>query len=134
MKQIRQRFQMRKKLTENIIQWVSKRTNTISHMIKVTFLCRLSFSFEFCFFFFHLESYEFRNCLEACEIYQGNELKPDHNCIRKKCLKEITGIWKLDTNEIDSQLINLAPVFERFLLTYFIWNIISKSIENNQWE
>lgn len=39
-----------------------------------------------------LESYEFRNCLEACEVYQGNELKPDHNCIRKKCLKEITGI------------------------------------------
>ena len=39
-----------------------------------------------------LESYEFRNCLEACEIYEGNELKPDHNCIRKKCLKEITGI------------------------------------------
>ncbi|CAF3798177.1 unnamed protein product [Rotaria sp. Silwood1] len=38
------------------------------------------------------ESYEFRNCLEACEIYEGNELKPDHNCIRKKCLKEITGI------------------------------------------
>ncbi|CAF1105623.1 unnamed protein product [Rotaria sordida] len=25
------------------------------------------------------ESYEFRNCLEACEIYEGNELKPDHN-------------------------------------------------------
>jgi hypothetical protein len=41
---------------------------------------------------FVLESYEFRNCLEACEIYQGNELKPDHNCIRKKCLKDITGI------------------------------------------
>jgi len=39
-----------------------------------------------------LESYEFRNCLEACEIYEGNELKPDHNCIRKNCLKEITGI------------------------------------------
>jgi len=42
--------------------------------------------------YFILESYEFRNCLEACEIYEGNELKPDHNCIRKKCLKEITGI------------------------------------------
>lgn len=38
------------------------------------------------------ESYEFRNCLESCEVYEGNELKPDHNCIRKKCLKEITGI------------------------------------------
>ncbi len=44
------------------------------------------------FLFLILESYEFRNCLEACEIYEGNELKPDHNCIRKKCLKEITGI------------------------------------------
>ncbi|CAF0724968.1 unnamed protein product [Rotaria sordida] len=38
------------------------------------------------------ESSEFRNCLEACDIYQGNELKPNHNCIRKNCLKEITGI------------------------------------------
>ncbi|CAF3322188.1 unnamed protein product [Rotaria sp. Silwood1] len=38
------------------------------------------------------ESYEFRNCLEACEIYEGSELKPNHNCIRKNCLKEITGI------------------------------------------
>ncbi|CAF2049800.1 unnamed protein product [Rotaria magnacalcarata] len=38
------------------------------------------------------ESYEFRKCLDVCKIYQDNELKPDHNCIRKKCLKEITGI------------------------------------------
>ncbi|CAM4763374.1 unnamed protein product [Rotaria magnacalcarata] len=38
------------------------------------------------------ESYEFRKCLDICKIYQDNELKPDHNCIRKKCLKEITGI------------------------------------------
>ncbi|CAF1201664.1 unnamed protein product [Adineta ricciae] len=38
------------------------------------------------------ESLEFRNCLEACEIYERNELKPDHDCIRKKCLKDITGI------------------------------------------
>ncbi|CAF1493407.1 unnamed protein product [Rotaria sordida] len=30
------------------------------------------------------ESYEFRHCFEACEIYEGNELKPNHNCIRKK--------------------------------------------------
>lgn len=56
----------------------------------------ISFHFFFIFlileFCFLLESYEFRNCLEACEIYEGNELKPDHNCIRKKCLKEITGI------------------------------------------
>ncbi len=53
---------------------------------------------QFSFFFFFskfdslLESYEFRNCLELCEVYEHNELKPDHNCIRKKCLKEITGI------------------------------------------
>ncbi len=43
-------------------------------------------------FNFRLESYEFRHCLESCEVYQHNELTPDHNCIRKKCLKEITGI------------------------------------------
>jgi hypothetical protein len=44
------------------------------------------------YFFLFLESYEFRNCLEACEVYEDDELKPDHNCIRQKCLKEITGI------------------------------------------
>lgn len=55
-------------------------------------LC-LRFYFQFTnISFCHLESYEFRNCLESCEVYEGNELKPDHNCIRKKCLKEITGI------------------------------------------
>ncbi len=52
----------------------------------------LLFFLSFISFNFLLESYEFRNCLEACEIYEGNELKPDHNCIRKKCLKDITGI------------------------------------------
>jgi hypothetical protein len=41
---------------------------------------------------FFLESSEFRHCLESCEIYEDNELTPDHDCIREKCLKEITGI------------------------------------------
>ncbi|CAF1197954.1 unnamed protein product [Adineta ricciae] len=38
------------------------------------------------------ESYNFRHCLETCEIYQDAEFKPDHNCIRNKCLQDITGI------------------------------------------
>ncbi|UJR13458.1 hypothetical protein I4U23_000472 [Adineta vaga] len=38
------------------------------------------------------ESYDFRHCLELCEIYEDEEFKPDHNCIRRKCLEDITGI------------------------------------------
>lgn len=39
-----------------------------------------------------VESYEFRHCLETCEVLDEEELKPDHDCIRKKCLEDITGI------------------------------------------
>ena len=131
MKPIRRSILTRRKFRRIIIQWVSKRTNTISHMIKVLSTSSRSYlqlSSHIC-----LESYEFRNCLEACEIYQGNELKPDHNCIRKKCLREITGIW----NELRmvfsvNQSINLAHVFERWIFTYLVRDIISESIEDNQ--
>lgn len=80
--------------TEHFPITVEAHEYNLAHDQGITFLN--AFCLLYIFFwktFLILESYEFRNCLEACEIYEGNELKPDHNCIRKKCLKEITGIW-----------------------------------------
>lgn len=45
-----------------------------------------------CSYVSFLESYNFRHCLETCEIYQDAEFRPDHNCIRNRCLQDITGI------------------------------------------
>ena len=52
----------------------------------------LSFRLTSSMNFILLETYEFRNCLEACEVYIHKELQPDHDCIRKKCFEDITGI------------------------------------------
>jgi hypothetical protein len=84
----------------NFTKLIPIKTNSNENPIPLTVEAHEYHQGYFIFFYFliinsnylYLESYEFLHCLESCEVYEGKEFKPDHDCIRKKCLKEITGI------------------------------------------